>query len=56
MSEKIIISDQTFEEYLRDLIGKDTGDITEQDMEQIEYLDLGAGEFKDISSIRYCKI
>lgn len=55
MSEKIIISDQTFEEYLRDLIGKETGDITKQDFEQIEYLDLSSGEFKNISSIRYCK-
>ena len=54
--ERIIhFNDPEFEKYIRQYLGKTTGGITERDMIQIQYLDLGFIRFSDISPIVYCK-
>lgn len=55
MNNIINFNDQEFEKYIRDYLGKISEEITVQDMEKIQYLDLGFRIFTDVSSIAYCK-
>jgi len=55
MESIIHFNDPEFEKYIRQYLGKTSERITEQDMMQIQYLDLGFIKFSDISPIVYCK-
>jgi len=55
MESIIHFNDPKFEKYIRQYLEKTSGEITEQDMVQIQYLDLGSIKFSDISPIVYCK-
>jgi len=55
MESIIHFNDPEFEKYIRQYLGKAAEGITEQNMMQIQYLDLGFVKFSDISPIVYCK-